>query len=224
MPMKLPLGRNKTIFILMILWGCLPANAQMKTDFSEEVEAIISKYRSFKKDGHRTVVFTGSSSIRLWDGLERSFPDHRIVNTGFGGSESSDLLRYIEPLVLDFRPEKVFIYEGDNDLSFRKSPSRILRTTRRIIDRIEEEFPQTQVVLISAKPSPERWNLRRRFRRLNRKFERLAERNSRVEYADVWEVMLIEDEVDNSLFTEDGLHMNKKGYALWYEVLRTYLN
>ncbi len=222
--MKLRLRPNKTNFFLLILWGGLLANAQMKPNFSEEVEAITSKYESFTRDGHKIVVFTGSSSIRLWDGLERSFPDHRIINTGFGGSESSDLLRYIEPLVLDYRPEKVFIYEGDNDLSYRKKPNRILRNIRRIIDRIQGEFHETEVVLISAKPSPERWNLRRRFLRLNRKFEKLAQRTSRVKYADVWKVMLLEDEVDDSLFTDDGLHMNEKGYALWYEVLKTYLN
>ena len=222
--MNLYLRANKTNFFLLFLWGGLLSHAQMKPDFAEEVEAIAAKYESVSRDGHKTVVFTGSSSIRLWDGLERAFPDHRIINTGFGGSESSDLLRYIEPLVLDYRPEKVFIYEGDNDLSYRRKPHRILRNIRKIIDSIQGEFPETEVVLISAKPSPERWKLRRRFLRLNRKFEKLAQRSTRVKYADVWEVMVSGDEVDESLFTEDGLHMNEKGYALWYEVLKTYLN
>jgi lysophospholipase L1-like esterase len=223
--MALHVKPNAIIFVILIFWGCcLPVHSQKNADFSEEVKAIAARYQSLRNKGEKTVVFTGSSSIRLWKGLESSFPHHRIVNTGFGGSESADLLHYIEPLVLDFHPEKVFIYEGDNDLSYRRSPARVVRTTRNIIDRIQQEFPTAEVVLISAKPSPERWNLRKRFRRLNRKFERLAQRTPLVGFADIWEVMLREDRVNDSLFTDDGLHMNEKGYALWYEVIRTYLN
>lgn len=202
----------------------MSVKSQKKGDFADEVSRISEKYASVRKSDQKTVVFTGSSSIRLWEGLERSFPNHHIVNTGFGGSESADLLRYTEPLILDYRPEKVFIYEGDNDLSYRKSPARILRTTRKILNRIWDSFPETDVVLIAAKPSPERWHLKRRFERLNRKLEKFAEKSTRAEFANIWDVMLNGNELDESLFVEDGLHMNEKGYALWTEVLRTYLN
>ncbi|NER10759.1 Lysophospholipase L1 [Muriicola jejuensis] len=202
---------------LVAVWG------QEKEDYSDEVARISEKYRDIQEGSQRVVVFTGSSSIRLWKGLEDSFPSYHIVNTGFGGSESADLLRYVEPLVLAFRPEKVFIYEGDNDLSRRKSPGKVLKTTREILQRIWGQFPDTEVVLIAAKPSPDRWNLRRKFRRFNRKLERYAGKSDRVQFANVWDVMLRGDQVDQSLFIEDGLHMNEKGYALWYEVLSNYL-
>jgi lysophospholipase L1-like esterase len=211
--------------LIIVFWACyFSVCAQKNGDFSQEVEHIRQKYESVERNDQKNVVFTGSSSIRLWEDLEQSFPDHRIINTGFGGSESSDLLEYIGPLILDFRPVKVFIYEGDNDLSYRKSPGRIFRTTRKILERIWASYPETPVVLIAAKPSPVRWHMRRRFRRLNRKFERFAKKSTLVEFADVWDVMLDRNKLDDSLFAEDGLHMNKKGYALWYDVLKTYLN
>lgn len=214
----------RSIYLLVLIWVCcLSLTAQKNEDFSEEVAMISEKYEAIKKKGQKTVVFTGSSSIRLWNELERYFPDYQIVNSGFGGSEALDLLKFINPLILDCKPEKVFIYEGDNDISFRRSPARVLRTTRKILNKIWTEFPRTEIVLIAAKPSPERWHLKRRYMRLNRKFEEFANSSPQVDFANVWDVMLQGEEIDNSLFEEDGLHMNEKGYALWYEVLKSYL-
>ncbi len=219
-------AKNLRFIAFLILWCSTVASviSQEKEDFSKEVALIGQKYEAFRQGEQRNVVFTGSSSIRLWEGLEELFPAHPIVNTGFGGSESSDLLKYLQPLVLDFRPVKVFIYEGDNDLGHRKSPARVLRNTRKILERIWAEFPDTEVVLIAAKPSPDRWNLKGKFLRLNRKLARFAAKSDQVEFANIWDVMLRDEQVDDNLFVDDGLHMNEKGYALWYKVLSIYLN
>ncbi|NNC60887.1 MAG: G-D-S-L family lipolytic protein [Eudoraea sp.] len=210
---------------MMFLWaGCITSTAQKGTDFTEEVDSITQRYKHLRNKNQKTVVFTGSSSIRLWVGLEEYFPGHQIINTGFGGSEAADLLEFINPLILDYNPAKVFLYEGDNDISYRRSPARVLRTTKKILHRIWTEFPNADIVLIAAKPSPDRWHLKRRYLRLNRKFQKYANKASRVAYANVWDVMIREEEVDDSLFVEDGLHMNEKGYSLWYEVLKSHLN
>ncbi|MEY8021215.1 GDSL-type esterase/lipase family protein [Muriicola sp. SD30] len=217
--------RLKFIYLILFVWaGCFFVTAQKGTDFSEEVDLITRRYKHLRSKNQKTVVFTGSSSIRLWEGLEEYFPGHPIINTGFGGSEAADLLEFINPLILDYNPTKVFIYEGDNDISFKRSPARVLRTTKKILNRIWTEFPNTDIVLIAAKPSPDRWHLKRRYLRLNRKFQKYANKTSRVAYANVWDVMIRGEEVDDSLFVEDGLHMNDKGYSLWYEVLKSHLN
>src|SRR5438874_11830761 len=45
------------------------------------------------------IVFTGSSTIRLWD-LGKSFPDLAPLNRGFGGSHLADVRAYLPRLVL----------------------------------------------------------------------------------------------------------------------------
>jgi len=217
--------RLKFTYLILFAWaGCFFVVAQKGADFREEVDSITERYKHLRNKNLKTVVFTGSSSIRLWEGLEEYFPGHQIINTGFGGSEAADLLEFINPLILDYHPAKVFIYEGDNDISFRRSPARVLRTTKKILHHIWDKFPNTEIVLIAAKPSPDRWHLKRRYLRLNRKFQKYANKTSRVDYANVWDVMIRGEEVDDSLFVEDGLHMNEKGYSLWYEVLKSHLN
>ena len=197
--------------------------AQDPARFAEEVEAIQKKYDTLWDASKETTVFTGSSSIRIWRDLEQRFPEHHIVNSGFGGSQASDLLALSDQLVLRFNPKKVFIYEGDNDISAEKKPKKITGTIKEIIARIRGNNPNAEIVLIAAKPSIARWGLKRRYKQLNRNFKKLSKRDSLIEYADVWKPMLNKRKVKEDIFIQDGLHMNAKGYDLWYDVIKIYM-
>ncbi|MEH6768955.1 SGNH/GDSL hydrolase family protein [Maribacter arcticus] len=199
-------------------------SAQSENTFANEVEAITARYDTIWDTNKETIVFTGSSSVRLWKNLEQRFPNHQIVNSGFGGSESSDLLYFLNDLVLSYNPKQVFIYEGDNDLWAKKRPNQVLNTTEEIIRRIKANNPSTQIILIAAKPSISRWEIRRKYKKLNRKFERLAKKDIQLDYVDVWHPMLNNRKLMTDIFIEDGLHMNQKGYDIWYEAIKIFVN
>lgn len=218
----IPLKLRYILFLSCSL--ALFCNAQIGQDFNEEVALITQRYDSIWDQKQESIVFTGSSSIRLWEGLEDLFPDHQIINTGFGGSLASDLLEHLHSLVLAYNPTTVFIYEGDNDIFYRRSPKRVIRITRKIIERIWQYYPETEVVLISTKPSIVRWHLKKRYIKLNRKLKEYAEQSPQIAFANVWDLMLKNEVIDESLFIEDGLHMNQKGYALWYWAIKPFLN
>lgn len=200
------------------------AFSQDPTRFADEVEAIQKKYDTLWDASKETIVFTGSSSVRIWNDLQERFPEHQIVNSGFGGSQASDLLYYSEEFILRFRPKKVFIYEGDNDVSEGKKSKEIMSDISEIISKIRAQDATTEIVLIAAKPSIARWSLKKDFKRLNRKFRKLSRRDVQMNYADVWKPMLSHRKVKEDIFIEDGLHMNAKGYEIWYETLKPYLD
>ena len=199
------------------------AFSQDPTRFADEVEAIQKKYDTLWDASKETIVFTGSSSVRIWKDLQERFPEHQIVNSGFGGSQASDLLYYSEEFILRFRPKKVFIYEGDNDVSEGKKSKEIMSDISEIISKIRAQDATTEIVLIAAKPSIARWSLKKDFKRLNRKFRKLSRRDVQMNYADVWKPMLSRRKVKEDIFIEDGLHRNAKGYEIWYETLKPYL-
>ena len=213
---------KKTLFLVftLLIHGI---NAQQNENFAEEVEGITAKYDTLWDASKPTVVFTGSSSIRLWGDLEGRFPNHQILNTGFGGSQAYDLLVHLDELVLDYNPHKVFIYEGDNDINDRKQPRLILRTIGHISQRIKEKNDSVEIVLISAKPSIARWKLRGKYKRFNRKLKKLSESDPNILFVDVWDIMLNGRKLNEDLFIGDGLHMNEKGYELWYNALKVML-
>lgn len=212
----------KYVIYIFLLSGIL-AFGQETVPFSDEVRAISKKYDSLWDHSRESIVFTGSSSVRMWSTLKQVFPENQILNTGFGGSQASDLLYHLEPLVLRFKPKKVFIYEGDNDLWAKKKPKEIIVTTHKIIQEIHKINASTKIVLIAAKPSISRWKLRGKYKRLNKKFRKMSDDNPLLSYADVWSPMLNRRKLKTDIFIEDGLHMNQKGYDLWYEAIKDFV-
>ncbi len=192
--------------------------------FQKEVDEIVKRNDSLWDSSRETIVFTGSSSIRFWKDVQGRFPEQHILNSGFGGSQTADLLYHLESLVLRYKPKKVFVYEGDNDIFSKKRPKEVIRTIQTIIQLIKKENPNTTIILISAKPSIARWRLRGKYKRLNRKLEKLTLTDVNLFYANVWDIMLNGRKVKKDIFVNDGLHMNTKGYELWYQKIKQHID
>src|SRR5687767_7251585 len=56
------------------------------------------------------VLFIGASSIARWSNLAESFPDLKVVNRGFGGSELADSVKYASRVVVPHAPRIVVLY------------------------------------------------------------------------------------------------------------------
>lgn len=210
--------------ILFMTMAPLWCQAQAVNPFTEEVNALSDQYAELWDANRETIVFTGSSSIRMWKDLSTRFADQQIINTGFGGSQASDLDYFLDELVLRYQPEKVFIYEGDNDIAAKKRAREIMATLKNIIQRIRSVDARTKIYLIAAKPSLRRWKLRGKYRRLNRKFNRLAKKDALLYFVDVWTPMLNGRKLKQDIFIADGLHMNPKGYDIWYTAMKEFVN
>lgn len=212
------------IVFLPFIFACQYASYSELPDpmrFAGEIAQI--KKIPFNKDKER-IVFTGSSSIRMWKDISANYPEYQIINSGFGGAEMNDLLFHLEHTVLKFAPAKVFIYGGDNDIGSGRSTSLVLEQAEKIVETIESKFPDCQIIFISAKPSVLRWHLHSTYEKLNQELEILASRNSNRGYVDIWEAMLNDRRVVNpSLFIRDGLHMNKAGYDIWSQAIRPFV-
>jgi lysophospholipase L1-like esterase len=198
--------------------------AQGEDRWQAEVKEITKKYDSINWE-KEAIVFTGSSSIRLWKTIQNDFPNSTIINTGFGGSQTHDLLKYLDALIIRFAPAKVFIYEGDNDINAQKPIPQIIEEHLEIITRLKEKLPDATFYIISTKPSPSRWTLKDSYLELNEQMKDFCTFQSGVTYIDVWTPMMDKSGKPNAkLFVEDKLHMNKKGYKIWKKAIKPYVN
>jgi lysophospholipase L1-like esterase len=196
--------------------------AQDPLRFQKEVSDLVSSDTAV--NSKRLILFTGSSSIRMWHNLAESFPGKNVLNRGFGGSEMSDLLYYAESLILSYKPKTIFIYEGDNDINAGRTTEQILTFADSLLKTIRKELPKAKIIFISAKPSEARWHLKAKYEDFNTKLEDWTKSRKRVYFADVWSPML--DENGNllpGLLLEDNLHMTEKGYSIWTNVLNRFL-
>lgn len=173
------------------------------------------------------VVFVGSSSIRLWDGLETEFDLGRpgaVIKRGFGGSRMSDCRRYVSKLVLPYKPRLVVVYAGDNDLAEGRSPQQIRDDFIGFVDGVRAALPDTRIAYLSIKPSPLRAALLPAAREANALIADYAARTPNLDYIDVFSKMLDADGRPRAdLYGADALHLNSAGYALWKTVIGQHL-
>lgn len=166
------------------------------------------------------VVFTGSSSVRLWETLAGDFPGVPVLNRGFGGSQIRDAVWYADEVAIRYRPRRILIYAGDNDVFAGRSPQQVLADFQAFVARIHRDLPGTPIAFIAIKPSPSRAGLLEVQRDANARVEAWAARQPAVGFIDVFTPMLDADgQPREDLFVGDGLHMNPAGYALWRSII-----
>lgn len=173
---------------------------------------------------HQPPVLYGSSSVRLWDTLAADF-DRRIVRLGFGGSTLEACDYFFTRLVPPVHPRSLLLYAGDNDLGDGRSEEQVLDSFRSLARKVSSELGEIPFGYVSVKPSPARYSIIDRIRRLNNLVRQEVESVPSGYYVDVYSLMLdAGGKPRGELFLEDGLHMNHAGYLVWSRVLEQYRN
>ena len=166
------------------------------------------------------VVFVGSSSIRLWGDLETQLSDARVINRGFGGAKLSDCTRYLDRLVLPYRPRLIVVYAGDNDLAEGRDPKDVFNEFVQFVERVRKALPDTPIHYISIKPSPGRASLIPKVRETNKLIVQFIAAADNLVFIDVFTPMLdAAGKPRRELFREDALHLNSAGYKLWATII-----
>lgn len=215
--------KRKILVLLFVPLFFIHSFAQDPLRFEKEVNDLVKS--DSLVSGRKLILFTGSSSIRFYADLEKDFPKQNVLNRGFGGSEMTDLLYYAQPLILNYKPDRIFIYEGDNDINSGKSPEEILASADQLLTLLRSQLPsKVKIIFISAKPSVARWHLKSKYEQFNQQLKRWIGTKKNVLFADVWTPMLDSNgQVKTDLFIEDNLHMNRKGYDIWKTVLEKFM-
>ena len=166
------------------------------------------------------IVFTGSSSIRMWKTLADDFPGLSVMNRGFGGSEVFDSFNYAHLTVLQYLPKHIVMYAGGNDINAGKTPQRVLADFKAFVARVHTALPECRISYISNAPNPKRWALIEQMRECSRLIEEFTQTDKRLQFINVYPHMLGPDGLPKpDIFLKDQLHMNEKGYAIWKEVV-----
>ena len=127
-------------------------------EWTNEINAFleIDKKQTPPKD---PIVFTGSSTIRMWTSLRQDFPNLNVMNRGFGGSRLDDLVFFAPKIVAPYKPKMIVVYSGENDIEGKETPENALEDFKAFVSFRDKTLPKTPIVYISMKPSILRWSL-----------------------------------------------------------------
>ena len=170
------------------------------------------------------ILFIGSSTIVRWKTLAQDFPDHRIINRGFGGNHICDSTHFAERMIFPYAPKAIFLRAGGNDINSGKSPEQVFGDFKEFVAKIRQKLPDTEIFFIGLAPSVARWKNVEKEKSLNAMIEKFSKENDRVRYVDTYSMTLGPDgQPRPELFVADQLHFNAEGYKLLIERVRPFL-
>ena len=189
--------------------------------FSEDFKKFARNEQSTKIQTEKITLFTGSSSIRMWESLESDFSEINLINRGFGGAHLSDVLHYYDRLFTKYRPQRIVLYCGENDLWSGKSVGQAMKDFHALWAKINIDLPATTLVYLSCKPSPKRISKWNTYQSLNLLIKNFAQRDNKLTFVDISPTLLRPNlSFYPGLWKNDDLHLNQAGYDRWTAWIR----
>lgn len=191
--------------------------------WEDEVSEIEARYEGEYPQGE--IIFYGSSSIRMWETMDKDLAPLKVLNHGFGGSSLNDAIYYVDRLVFPFNPKAVVIYSGTNDMGsdipgYGKDSHEAYLASITLISYLQSELPETEIYYIASTPNEYRWDKWERMNNCNIMMQEYCSAHERVTYIDTVSALLDQNGMYRSeLFLDDGLHFNEKGYKVWTEII-----
>lgn len=164
------------------------------------------------------VVFLGDSHTEQCEWQELFRGDSAVIlNRGIVGDYVKGVLGRLDE-VLRHRPRKIYLMVGVNDLVFKNKPEDIAATYREIVTQIRSKSPDSELFLQSVLPVNNRIKktgvTNENIRALNTQIAAIAH-DYALPYIDLYSDLKDADDNLDQRYTEDGIHLNGVGYAVW---------
>ncbi len=214
-----------TLLLLLAIHGySQQTTTTTEPPFEKEILAFEAQDRQTPPPAN-AILFVGSSSIRFWDSLQVAFPDKPIIRRGFGGSQINDVTRYINRIIIPYRPKQIVFYAGTNDIAVGgQTAAQVYNRFLTFYTVVRRMLPGTQFTFISIGPAPSRRNDMTIIVEANKMIKNYLAGQRNAAYIDIYSAMLDENgQPRTALFKGDSLHLNEYGYAVWADKLRTAL-
>lgn len=175
-----------------------------------------------------SILFTGSSSIRLWETLEEDMYPYPVIQRGFGGSTMEDVLKHSDRYISVHSFSAVVVFVANDitgNLNADKTPAEVRELFEEFINKIRSYDEKAPIFIMAITPTKSRWNVWDESRAANHHLASLADQFEQVLFVPTEDLFLGSDgkPIDN-LFVSDQLHLAPSGYELWTRRLRSYLD
>ena len=102
------------------------------------------------------IEFIGSSIFRLWKSAATDMAPLPVFNRAFGGSQTPDVLRYMDEIVIAYKPRIVVFYCGSNDVNAGAPATEIIARVEEFHRRLLAALPATKMIFVSIIHAPDK--------------------------------------------------------------------
>lgn len=224
---------KKSLFLLLLvtlpLYSVFAQHAQTTYDTTHRPRNFHLQVEQFKTypNADTDIIFLGNSLTAgtKWNELLAE-PNSR--NRGISGDTTFGILERLDEVV-EGNPAKIFLLIGINDISRNFPVETIMENHRKIVQKIKQGSPSTQIYLQTLLPVnntfdqyPNHYNKDTQIAIVNKGLKQLA-RNQDLVLVDLHPHFLDQEGRLDRAYTEEGLHLNADGYLLWAQILKPYL-
>lgn len=182
----------------------------------------VGQFRSYP-NSEKDIIFLGNSITAGVDWTELLTSPH-IRNRGISGDITFGVLERLDE-VIEGKPAKVFILIGINDISRNIPDEVILSNYKKIVRRIKEGSPATNIYIQTLLPVnntfdkfKNHYNKDEHILWINGRLKEVA-KEERVRLIDLHPQFLDREKRLEKAFTHDGLHLTAAGYQKWAQIL-----
>jgi lysophospholipase L1-like esterase len=169
------------------------------------------------------VLLCGSSFMEFWESSETDLAPLTTYNAGVTSTVVSDWDKWVDKLIVPFKPRAVVIYVGSNDIHGSigsKEGGRVAEEVKTLFEKIHEKLPNTVVYYISIAPTIAREKVWNEAEKCNKAVEKYCGEKDYLRFIDCTPALLNADgSLKKEIYKSDTLHFNEKGYEIWKSVI-----
>jgi len=146
---------------LVALAVAAPLAAQAPDRFGAQVAKLVADDQA-NPPADGSILFIGSSIWRLWSTVAQDMAPLPVYNRAFGGSQTPDMLRHFDALVVPHKPRIIVYYCGSNDVNAGETADAISGRIHEFATRVGKSLPGTKMIFASINRSPDkekRWDV-----------------------------------------------------------------
>lgn len=196
------------------------ATAAQKIRFADQIEAYL-KADQVKPPPNNTILFIGSSIFRRWEKLTEQMAPLPVFNRAFGGSQTHEILAYMDKIVLPYKPKMIVYYCGSNDINANVTPLNIAGNFKEFVARVHQELPQTQIFYVAINRAPQKIDKWKEVDETNNLVKAFCATNKTLGFIDVNPALFDkagQPRID--LYLPDKLHFQEPAYAEFTAIIK----
>ena len=136
-----------------------------------------------------------------------------LYNRAFGGSQTPEVLAYMDQIVLPYAPRMIVYYCGSNDIGAGRTAEQIADGFRQFVARVHQQLPATRIFYVSINRAPQKQDKWDVVDAANAAVKAYCAKDKKLEYIDVNPALF--DSAGQprlDLYLPDKLHFKEPAY------------